>query len=350
MGFKSRVNHIRRTFFKKLTENIGKKSIEEMQQKAHQFQAKKILISRPNHRLGNMLLITPLIQEVVATFPDAQIDLFVKGKLAPIVFKNYPQIGEIIELPKKTFDDFYTYLKVWASLKKKKYDLVINVEKGSSSGRYSTALPTASFKFFGDDWEHLKTKYSDYGHIAKYPVYNFRHFLELMKQKPLSQDVPLLDIRLSNEEKEQGKKVLYEIIPDKNKKTIAFFTYATGAKCYSVEWWTEFYNKFYPEFHQNYNLIEILPAENISQLERKLPTYYSKDIREMASLMNQCDLIVAADSGIMHLSSASQAPTLGLFSVTSTEMYQPYGNKNTFVHTDFENVDDIIEKMRKILL
>src|SRR5690606_8854968 len=113
--------------------------------------------------------------------------------------------------------------------------------------------------------------------------------------------------------------------------TIAFFTYATGTKCYPGEWWPAFYEKFYPKYVTDFNFIEILPVEDISQLKRKLPTYYSKDIREIASLMANCEMVVAADSGMMHLSSAALTPTIGLFSVTRTEVYAPYGNNSTFI-------------------
>src|SRR5690606_24947295 len=186
-----------------LTHNIGKKSVSEMQKKAEIFKVKRVLISRPNHRLGNMLLITPLVQEIANTFPNCTIDLFVKGKIAPIIFENYPQVKNIIELPKKPLKDFKEYLKVWYSLKKTKYDLVINVEKGSSSGRISTILPNADFKFFGDDFEDIKNKYTDSDHIAKYPVYNFRKFLEILNQNPLKSEVPLIDIKLTDTEKQK---------------------------------------------------------------------------------------------------------------------------------------------------
>ena len=33
---------------------------------------KRILICRPNHRLGNLLLLTPLLQEVIETFLRAR--------------------------------------------------------------------------------------------------------------------------------------------------------------------------------------------------------------------------------------------------------------------------------------
>lgn len=332
-----------------LTHNIGKKSISQMQKKAGNFKVNRVLISRPNHRLGNMLLITPLVQEIINTFPNCTIDLFVKGKITPIIFKNYPQVKNIIELPKKPMKDFSEYLKVWFSLKRTKYDLVINVEKGSSSGRISTIIPSADFKFYGDDFEELKNKYDDFDHISKYPVYNFRKFMEILHQQPQNGGLPVLDLKLSAEEKEKGKNDLLAVTKGDQRKTIAFFTYATGTKCYPVEWWSAFYEKFYPKYVTDFNLIEILPVEDISQLERKLPTYYSKDIREIASLMANCEMVVAADSGMMHLSSAALTPTIGLFSVTRTEVYAPYGNNSTFVNTNYQSQDDIIAKMEEIL-
>lgn len=332
-----------------LTHNIGKKSITDMQKKADHFKIKRVLINRPNHRLGNMLLITPLVQEICNTFPDCTIDLFVKGKITPIIFQNYPQVKNIIELPKKPLKEFKEYLNVWFSLSRNKYDLVINVEKGSSSGRISTILPNANFKFYGDDFEELKNTHTDFEHISKYPVYNFRRFLELLNQKPLQSSVPLLDIKLSEDEKKQGYKELLKVTKNNQRTTIAFFTYATGAKCYSVEWWQAFYDLFYKRYKDTYNLIEILPVENISQLEHKLPTFYSKDIREIASLMANCELVVAADSGMMHLSSAALTPTIGLFSVTKTEIYAPYGNGSTFINTNLQTYDTIIKAIDSIV-
>ena len=199
------------------------------------------------------------------------------------------------------------------------------------------------------DFEELKSKYSDFDHISKYPVYNFRRFMEILHQQPQNGDVPVLDLKLSSTEKEKGKNDLLAVNKGDTRKTIAFFTYATGAKCYPVEWWSAFYDKFYPKYTNDFNLIEILPVEDISQLERKLPTYYSKDIREIASLMANCEVVVAADSGMMHLSSAALTPTIGLFSVTRAEVYAPYGNHSTFVNTNNQSQDAIIAKMEEIL-
>ncbi|MFA7448354.1 MAG: glycosyltransferase family 9 protein [Weeksellaceae bacterium] len=349
MSFKSRINVYRRKITHWLTYSLGKKSVAKMQKKAEHFKVDRVLISRPNHRLGNMLLITPLVQEICATYPNCTIDLFVKGKIASIVFQNYPQVDRFIELPKKPFDHLLDYIGCWISLKKVKYDLIINVEKGSSSGRLSTIVARGDFKFFGDSIEDSADKHADNAHYAKYPVYNFRGFLESLNQTPLTGEVPTLDLKLSDEEISRGKRDLEEVTKDSSRKTIAFFTFATGEKCYSEEWWSDFYELFNAEFKEEFNLIEILPVENISKLNHRLPEFYSKDIREIGALMANCDLLLAADSGMMHLSCASLSPTIGLFSYTPIEMYGAYGGNNSSINTKTHSQSDIIKEMRKIV-
>ena len=102
-----------------LTRNIGPADSSPGVGPSDRSEITRILISRPNHRLGNLLLITPLVQEIKEMLPHSRIDLFVKGDLAPLVFLNYDNIDTIIQLPKKPFSDFYGYLRGWLLIKKK---------------------------------------------------------------------------------------------------------------------------------------------------------------------------------------------------------------------------------------
>ena len=77
-----------------LTKNIGKPKTERNIILVDKTEIKRVLICRPNGRLGNLLLITPLVQEVEEMFPNCKIDLFVKGGLAPIIFENYPVVNK----------------------------------------------------------------------------------------------------------------------------------------------------------------------------------------------------------------------------------------------------------------
>lgn len=349
MSFKSKINQIRRTVTKALTASFVGSPSSRLGKAEGCPQIRRVLINRPNHRLGNMLLVTPLVQEITSTYPDCRIDLFVRGFLAPVIFENYSQVERSISLPRKPFRELGKYLKVWIDLRKNKYDLVIDAVKGSSSGRISTMIARSDYKYFGDDFSDLADSYPDYVHMAKFPVYNFRSFLSAAGCKPNSGEIPMLDLKLSSSEKENGLRKLAEITKGDSRETIAFFTYATGDKCFSTDWWDEFYQKFYPKYSSRYNLIEILPIENISQLGSKLPSFYSRDIREIGSVMANCRLVVAGDSGMMHLSCASQAPTIGLFSVSSVSMYGPYGNSNCAIDANTAGPDEITERMDQIL-
>jgi heptosyltransferase III len=339
------INSVRRSIMRNLTKNIGKSDAEVNRQK--DLVINKILISRPNHRLGNLLLLTPLVQEVIATFPDSKIDLFVKGGITPTIFKNYTNIDRTIQLPKKPFKNLFKYIQGWGIIKTKKYDLVINASYGSSSGRLSTLFANSKYKMFGDFDENTASKHTDYQHNAKNSIYNLREYLTKLGMSENTAKVPSLDLKLDKAELEDGKKKLADLVKN-DKETICLYTNATGDKCYSEEWWMEFYKKLEQTF-PDYNIIELLPVENISKLNFTIPSFYSTDIREMGGFIAGSVLFISADNGVMHLASASGTPTIGLFSVTNENEYRPYNNRSFSVNTQKVDNEGIMSLIRENL-
>lgn len=343
MKVSKKVNAVRRSLMHSLTKDVGKDRLPK--NLAEKTAIKKVLITRPNHRLGNLLIITPLVQEVISFFPESKIDLFVKGGVSPSVFKNYRNIDRIIQLPKKPFSNLFKYLRGWFLLKTKKYDLVINATAGSSSGRLSTNFARSHYKLFSDQNMVLQEKFPDYRHSAKNSIYNLRDYLAKLGFENSAEAVPDLDIKLDRPEIEKGKEQLNAITKN-DKKTICLFTNATGAKCYSEEWWEKFYDTLHRRF-PDYNIIEMLPVENISKLNFKIPHFYSKDIREMGGFIANVDVFIAADSGVMHLASASGVPTVGLFSVSEESVYRPYNPGSFSVNTasnDHEQIATLLSE------
>ena len=345
MGLFNEIDRSRRIIMQRITKNIGRSHTNKTADL--QYPVKRILISRPNQRLGNLLLLTPLLQELYEIFPDAKADLFVRGNLAPILFKNHPNIGTIIKLPGKPFKQLPQYIWSWALLRRHSYDIVINAEQGSSSGRLSSQFARAKMKFFGDVAEDIKQQCADFKHMAKYPVYMLRTYLAGSGLVKSYGEAPPLDLMLSPEETTNGKKLLYDIVKN-NKKTICLFTYATGKKCYPESWWIPLYEhllKKYPDC----NIIEVLPAENVSQIGFKAPSFYSRDIRSIGALIANTDVFIGADSGIMHLASAVHTPTIGLFKKTDPNKYGPYANNSIAIDTTITTTDDIVAVLNAIL-
>ena len=340
MSFNGKINAVRRKIMHALTRGVGNEKIT-----ANKPNVKRAFICRPNSRLGNQLMITPIVQEIIKMYPHCKIDLFVRGNLSAILFEKYDNIDRIIKLPKKPFKQLFKYLKVWFSLRKYKYDLAINVDGHSSSGRLATKWIKSKIKLFGDINEQLLAKYGDYVHMAKQPVYNLRH---LLSPELLETPIPTLNIRLSADELENGKKVLDSIV-DSNKKTIGIYTFATGHKCLSKTLWTQMYKGIVSEYGEKYNILEILPVENVSQIDFAAHAYYSKDIREIAALMANTELFFGADSGMMHLASAAPTPTIGLFTITSVDTYCPYNKGSITINPTTMNLDEIIQTIASTL-
>jgi heptosyltransferase-3 len=344
------INTYRKKLTKLITSQIGKSSKESNEIKnSNRDTIKRILISRPNHRLGNILLITPIVQEAINTFPNAKIDLFVKGNVALSIFQNYKEVDTIIRLPKQHFKNLGQYLFCWFQLIRLRYDVVINCEENSSSGKISTKLANGKYKYFGSKFieDVLQISEEEKIHMAKITVYGFRNFLALSGATSNSNDIPKLNLMLSETEISEGKKIMDQIAKNK-KKSIALFTNATGQKCYSKEWWTTFYELLVSNFKE-YTIIEILPVENTSNIDFKAPTFYSKDIRQIGSVIANSAVFIGADSGMMHLASASQTTTIGLFSVTNTNRYTPYGNGSIAIDTNDSNFKDCINRIKNIL-
>jgi len=202
MSIKKEINNTRRHIMDWITRGIGANSAQRPDFLDGEL-IRRILVCRPNHRLGNMLMITPLLQEIARYFPEASVDLFVQGGAAVPIFRNYPQVSKIIQLPGRPFSHLLNYAGGWSSIHfGRKYDLVINAYGGSSSGRLSTRFARARHRIFIEDRKTAGIPAEeDDRHMAKYPVEQFR--LQMIQSGIILPDnpIPFMDLLLSDQEK-----------------------------------------------------------------------------------------------------------------------------------------------------
>ena len=343
MNPKGNINYLRRRINRFISKLFIDNRSSDLDFNQNITQVKKILISRPNHRLGNNLLLTPLVKELIDVFPNAEIHLFLMGNIGDLVFENYKEVTKIIKLPRKPFKNILNYYVCWFSIFHHNYDLAINANRVSSSGKLAVKLSKSRYKFFNVFNKEL-SKIKDYTHNAKNPIYNLRHHLKNQIHRE-NYTMPKLDFKLRDYEIQNGEKLLKSMFRQQ-KPVISIFTFATGNKCLSKDWWRELYSEI-KNFEDNYNILEILPAENVSQIDFVAKTYYSRDIREIASVMSNAKIFIGADSGMMHLANSSNVTTIGLFNVTEPEFYGVYGNKNININTNDKDIDFILNSIRE---
>ncbi|MGS2763854.1 glycosyltransferase family 9 protein [Sinomicrobium sp. M5D2P9] len=332
MNPKKFINAIKRKAFRHLTGSFKNKIGKTV---STNDAIERILICRPNHRLGNLLLLSPLVQELESTFPNSEIDLLVNQSCAIQLYQNYDNIDQVIELPRNPFKNPIKYLRTFVGFRSKKYDLAINAVMESCSGRLFTSISNASFKFVGDRGTDKKER-----HIAKQVIYSLREFLPTIGVRTNDAIPASLDLRLANDELIHGGSLVYDIVQNAQ-PTICLYTYIPDTKCHTERWWLNLYEHLQKAF-PDANIIEVLPKENISKIGFRAPALYSNDVRELAAMIASTDVFIGADSGVMHLASSSLTPTIGLFSVTDTEKYKPYNEGSVAIKTNEVEIEELI--------
>ena len=294
----------------------------------------RILVCRPNHRLGNMLLMTPLVAELERLYQGAEIDIVAEGPLATDVFATYFSVKHIYCLPRRGFKHPLRFLALLWRVRRIRYDLIIDPCVCSGFSRTLTRVFRGRYKLGFNDSRASKTlthvvpRAVAPRHMAQRPVALVRY---VTPARDPHASFPAMDIRLTAAERACGKEAVRELLAEQPAREprhhIGIFADATGHKRYPAEWWIDFLTAL-RTCSPHCAIVEVVPMHGRSMLDSRWPVYYSSSIRRMAAVMAAMDLLISADCGVMHLAVASQVPTVGLFCTTDANVYGPYGGRN----------------------
>jgi len=296
----------------------------------------RILVCRPNHRLGNAILLTPLIAELERLYKGAEIDLVVEGDASAEIFSTFFSVNRIHCLPRRGFKHPLAFLAMLLDIRRTEYDLIVDPCVGSGFSRALTRVLRGRRKIGFTDQPansgltHPVPLSAAPRHMAKRAISLVRRVTPLEGRDPT--EFPGLDIRLTELERVHGKSVIGSLLASSRQTgsnaVIGIFANATGAKCYPKAWWTELIAAL-KAHDPDCSIIEIIPMHGRSMLDSQWPGYYSTSIRRMGAVMSAVDLMISADCGVMHLAVASKVATVGMFCVTDEAVYGPYGSRNS---------------------
>jgi heptosyltransferase-3 len=296
---------------------------------------RRIAVLRPNHRIGNTLLLTPLMQELEAQFPDARIELVTAGGVAQAVFARYPQVTALHAFPGKSYRHPGKVLSLLLHLRRQSYDLAIDPTIRSRAGRFLLRFVRARRRL-GYAWgepgkDSVLTDAIDPAsapaHHAEIPVYLLQSALLRLQTPAVAAAAQrlLMDIRLSEAERREGVLELEAVLGEGQagqRPTVGLFAHATGAKCLPPEWWRQLVECLQARA-PSIRLVEFLPEDARTRLDGIVPGTFTPQLRMLGAKLAATSLVVIADGGVMHLADAAGAPVLALFTTTSPLQYGP---------------------------
>ncbi len=292
----------------------------------------RILICRSVHTLGDSLTLPPLLTELADVYPGAEVDIVSGCPVAGALFDTFPNVHAIHRMPRHIAGHLLATARTLHAMRRKHYDLVIDPDPQSQSGRLLalSARATYSLGYVGPKKSgrltHGVAIPAGLRHKAMVPVYLLR---SATGENPATRPYPQPGMVLGDAELECGRCTLARLAPktpatDADGPCIGIFANATRNKLLSGAWWQAFIEAFRASL-PGCRIVEILPAFGKSMLEDRFPCYYSSDVRKMAAVIANLDAYVSADCGVMHLAWASGTPTVGLFNVTNAEEWGPFG-------------------------
>jgi len=296
---------------------------------------KNILVIR-NGRIGDLLIISPVINWISEKFPKSKLDIMI-GQYGSFVFEQNSAIDNIILYNKKS--SIIDHIKLLITLRRNKYDLIIVLEVNS---HYKILAYLISHKFrigmsgklnfllhFHCPWDK-----------QKHAIINSLNVLSpiLTKNEFPSTEMSLY---LSKEDIEKGGSFLKDKKVNSN-QIIVFIQAACGPVDILRPWSPKHIAELSDLLIVKLDAAVILnsgPGEEIivneiQSLMHYQPIINSTDISITAALIKLSNVFIGPDTGTLHIANALKTPLVALFGATSVIDVGPIGSEKRIIVID----------------
>lgn len=298
---------------------------------AHNEGIASIIVRMPNW-IGDMVMATPVLTDLRKKFPDARITAMCRAPICDLL-KNDPEVDELFCFSKtSSFSRRSDKKNIVEKLRYGQYDLGILLTHSLSSawwfwqGKVGTRLgyDCNGRRFFLTHPVPLPPN-ADRQHL----VMTYKMLLEPLGI-PISETSPRLF--LTEKERNEAKTLLHQHGVTKESVLVGINPGATygSAKCWLPERFREVAEKLLQDPHIYIVFFGDQPtAPLVKEIVQGLgPRVINlaglTSLRELASLISQCRVLLTNDSGPMHIADALGTKIVALFGSTNEIVTGPY--------------------------
>ena len=299
-----------------------KKSSNSSKQE-HWKNFKKVLVFRLDNKLGNAILLLPLVQSIKNSIPNIEIDVMYSSNYAQ-VFENHPDIhSSIIYDQKYLLKNPFRYFTLIKQLRQNKYDVVFS-STNSNSFSVSQSLFAGFLKSkltVGFDWKESTELHTDIVkgntnvHYSEAQIDLWRYF-----DKNAIVENPKIYFVLDS-------------VPKSGKEKVLFWLGATGNKILTKD----LFEDIFSFLKENNIAFQLAAGPHDEHLLNRYPSvkkekivFLKGSLKDTAKFFKQFQLIIIPDTGPTHLAVALGIPTVQVF-VNSDPVWYAYTGDNLFL-------------------
>lgn len=287
---------------------------------------RRILLVRPNFRLGNALITSPLIAAVRTRFPGATIDYL--GGEGTLTVLDGLGVDETIAMSRGFVARPWRFVALFRRLRRRRYDLAIECAMGSFSGglyaylsgaRHRMGVPRKNERFLD-----VRLPPTPVAHCYDGPVAFARHLRVECQDRPA--------YAVEAEEARAASALLAQLdLADARgaKPFVALFIGGHGVKRWPRERWIELARTLQREGGAVLICAGPDEARGLDELRAAVGpgvrVLGPQPLRTFAALLAQASLVVTPDSGPMHLAAAVGAPVVAVLATARSTFFRPRG-------------------------
>lgn len=304
------------------------------------------------HGLGNFIMYTPALKQLRDRYPQARIDLQVGNNTGcEEVLAGAGVFDNIYNLP------YSAGLSAWAArareIRDTKYDLTIN-EFHSHSWKLAllVAASRAPFRVGHVTSPGWSKRFSRYGFIFNLPVgmredeHEVERYLDLVQAagaKAIPLDQARTFMHLAEGDREFARSFYRGWLSDGS--TLIGVQPGTSPAMRWKQWPLERYRKLIEQLLAERPGARIVlfgspgEAEMIAGLVRGLESQVAiaagkTTVKQVAALIERCDLLICNDSGLMHAAVAVGTPVVAIYGPTDIRRTAPLGPRHAVVRRE----------------
>lgn len=303
---------------------------------------KSILVINMLH-IGDLLLASPVLRTLRANYPDAHIALLADAKIDGLVRFNR-HIDELIVVDKKGYHNkLSNYLKLIAEIRRRKFDLVINLhpnERASTLAAFSggTKIVGYSSPGFGIFFDHLLNNRNFDRELKNRPdiPHQAKEHLDML-EKVLGIrhiDDNGLEMWLDEVTLQKAEEMWFTAFGRQPYSVIGF---NTGASWPTKRWTTAGFAAVADRLLELGNGIAFfggpMDVDNVREIlglmrhgsHPRIAVFTGRtNLLELAALIRKCVVFLTNDSGPMHVAVAQKTRVVAIFGSSNEVGFAPY--------------------------
>jgi len=318
----------------------------------------RILIVKQDDRLGNLILMTPMLTALRQRLPRAEIHLLISDLYAS-VFRADSRVDRLLIMEKRRqIRNPLVLLSFLEKLRAEAYDLVIEASDANNFSFNNSLLARLARTELRVGYN--KRKNQGLLNVALQPPERPGHatemYLNLLRLFWADLATPEMRVDIPPEEIEWGTSLLSSLGFQVSDRKVAIHLGGRGKKRLPAAEVVGLSAKLSREFGMRLVFVSGPSEEEyLSQIRGSLPSdsvfLNGLSILELASLLANVELFISADTGPLHLAVACGCSTLSVFKSSDLDKFAPRGEKHRQVRRfdgDFP-LEELIEKVGELL-